>query len=483
MLLTIETTHQPATDLGYLLHKHPARVQSFSLSFGRAHVMYPRADEQRCRIAVVLDVDPVGLVRKHRGPAVDRYRLDQYVNDRPYVASSFMSVALNELFATAMNGRSKERQALVDRPIPLRTVLAVVPCRGGEGLLRRLFEPLGYDVSAKQHALDERFPEWGAGPYFTVALQQTVTIQSLLQHLYVLIPVLDNDKHYWVGRDEVEKLLARGTAPGPDGTPWLAQHPEKDLIARRYLRHRSRLTRDALARLAVEDDPDPDATDRLDDRAEAEIERSLSLNQQRVGSVLSVLKACGAATVLDLGCGSGGLLRELVAEKQFTRIVGVDVSVRSLQHAARRLRYDRLSEMQRRRVELLHGSLTYRDDRLAGFDAAAVVEVVEHLDPSRLSAFERCIFEFARPGTVVVTTPNREYNVMWETLPAGALRHRDHRFEWTREEFRVWAERVANEHGYGVRFLPVGPVDDDVGAPTQMAVFETNVRSGALTSE
>jgi len=484
MLLTIETTRLPgggpATDLGYLLHKNPAGVQSFELGFGRAHVFYPVADEERCRAAVLLDIDPVGLVRgRGRGPGGEGGggTLDQYVNDRPYVASSFLSVALNKLFATAMNGRSKERPELVDVALPVRATVAALPCRGGEGLLRRLFEPLGYAVEAERHALDERFPEWGEGPYYTVTLSHEVPVRVLLEHLYVLVPVLDNEKHYWVGEDEVAKLLARGRSPGPDGRPWLASHPERELITTRYLKHQRRLTRDALATLAADDDPDPDASEHEHDAEEERIERPLSLNQQRLGTVLAALKASGAASVLDLGCGEGSLLRELLKERQFARVVGVDVSVRALQRAAERLRLERMPEMQRKRLELLHGSLMYRDARLrmadgSAFDAAAVVEVIEHLDVPRLRAFERAVFEFARPRTVVVTTPNREYNVMWETLPAGQFRHRDHRFEWTREEFRAWAERVAGEHGYGVRFVAVGPVDEGVGSATQMGVFE-----------
>ncbi len=465
MLLQIETTHRPATDLGYLLHKNPAKHQSFELGFGKVHVFYPIANEEQCQIAVLLDVDPVGLVRGRRGPSGRSRTLDQYVNDRPYVASSFMSVAMNKLFSTAMNGRSKERQELVEQPLPLTAKLSVVPCRGGEGLLRRLFEPLGYTVEVEHHPLDERFPEWGDGPYYTVTIKHTIELQSLLQHLYVLIPVLDNDKHYWVGEDEIEKLLARGKS-------WLTTHPEKELITTRYLKHQYRLTRDTLAQLVSDDDPDPDATEHEHDAEEGEIEKPLSLNAQRMGSVLAALKASNATSVLDLGCGEGNLLRDLLKDRQFSRIVGVDVSIRSLERASDRLRLDRLPDMQRKRIELLHGSLIYRDERLKGFEAAAVVEVIEHLDPPRLQSFERAVFEFAQPNTVVVTTPNSEYNVMWETLPAGKFRHRDHRFEWTRDEFRSWAQRVACEHGYTVGFLPVGPVDDKVGSPTQMGVFE-----------
>ena len=166
MLLTITTTHRPATDLGFLLHKNPARAQTFTLSFGRAHVVYPEAGADRCTAALILDIDPVGLVRGRRGPAGEGGLLTQYVNDRPYVASSFLSVALSHVFASAMAGRSKDRPALADASLPLEARLSVVPCRGGEVLLRRLFEPLGYAVTVTPHALDARTPEWGASRYF-----------------------------------------------------------------------------------------------------------------------------------------------------------------------------------------------------------------------------------------------------------------------------------------------------------------------------
>ena len=205
--------------------------------------------------------------------------------------------------------------------------------------------------------------------------------------------------------------------------------------------------------------------------AAASADADLSLNAQRLGTVLAVLKASGAQSVLDLGCGEGRLLRTLLDDKQFERVVGVDVAHRALEIAADRLRLERMPPVKRKRLELLHGSLTYRDARLAGFDAAAVVEVIEHLDPPRLAAFERVLFEFARPRTIVLTTPNREYNAKFPTLLAGRLRHRDHRFEWTRAEFRAWAEGVAERFGYAVRFLAIGPDDAQVGSPTQMGLF------------
>ncbi len=471
MLLTISTTHTPATDLGYLLHKHPERCQSFDMSFGQAHVFYPEVSEQRTSAALLLDVDPVGMVRgKNREQS---FLLGQYVNDRPYVASSFLSVAISQIFSSAMSGRCKDRPVLSQLPIPLTARIDVLPVRGDEGLVQRMFEPLGYTVETVRHPLDEMFPEWGESPYFSVTISGTTTLSQLLTHLYVLIPVFDNQKHYFVGDDEMEKLLEKGAG-------WLAAHPEKELITRRYLRHRSNLYQEALARLVEEEQIDDADGESAGPGPEESLEQTVSLNEQRHGTVLAALRGSGARSVIDLGCGEGKLLRELLADKQFERIVGMDVSIRSLEIAQKRLRVDRMPDRQAERLKLIHGSLIYRDQRLANFEAAAVVEVIEHLDPPRLSAFERVVFEFARPQTIVVTTPNSEYNVMWESLPAENFRHPDHRFEWTRQLFQDWANRVAGQHGYTVRFVPVGPVDEAVGSPTQMGVFE---RSSKISSE
>jgi 3' terminal RNA ribose 2'-O-methyltransferase Hen1 len=461
MLLTLTTTHQPATDLGYLLHKNPAHTQTFSLNFGQAHVFYPEASVERCTAALLLEINTVNLVRNR-----DRaFALEQYVNDRPYVASSFLSVALSEVFRTAMNGRCEQRPELVLSAIPLRAQLAAVPSRGGEEWLKRLFEPLGYQVTVTPHALDEQHPEWGLSPYYTVMLEQTCRLSELLTHLYVLVPVLDNDKHYWIGDDEVEKLLRHGKG-------WLENHPERKHIAYRYLRHRYELVRDAIARLIAEEHTEAEDEDEVEvEEPDKKRERAVSLHTQRLDATMAVLQQCGAKKVLDLGCGEGRLLKLLLKNRQFEHILGMDVSYRTLEIAQRRLHLERLPALQKERIALIHGALTYRDKRLEGYDAAAVVEVIEHLDQPRLVAFERALFEFAHPTTVVITTPNAEYNVKFETLAAGKFRHYDHRFEWSRQQFAAWATRVAERFGYSVRFLPIGSEDVEVGAPSQMGIF------------
>lgn len=472
MLLKITTTARPATDLGYLLHKNPGRVHDFKLSFGRATVFYPEATVDRCTACLLLEVDPIGLIRRKSGPAGDGGLLTQYVNDRPYVASSFMSVALAEVFGTALGGRSKDRPELAAQSLPFEVHVPVLPSRAGELLIRQLFEPLGYTVTAERLALDPKFPEWGQSRYYSVTLSCIHKLQDVLSHLYVLIPVLDDEKHYWVGDDEVDKLLRRGG-------DWLPQHPAKEQIARRYLKHRKSLAQQAMERLANEielDEAEPSATatETASANREDALESKISLNTQRLARVAEVVRESGAKTVADLGCGEGKLLRELMKLKQLDRIVGMDVSLRSLEWATDKLRLEQLAPAARERIELIHGSLMYCDRRLQGFDMATVVEVIEHLDAPRLRAFERVLFEQARPATAVITTPNVEYNAKFENLPSGQLRHPDHRFEWTRAQFEAWASNVASRFSYTVCFDTIGSVDSQLGAPTQMAIFRAS---------
>ena len=469
MLLTITTTHVPATDMGFLLEKHPDKVHEFELSSGRATVFYPEATPERCTVALLLEIDSIGLVRsgtaRHSDPG-----MDQYVNDRPYVASSFLSVALGAAFRSALAGKSRHRPELADTPLALEARIAVLPCRGGEQLLLDLFAPLGYVAEVIRLPLDTQFPEWGGSPYYSLTLRGTVRLQDLLRHLYVLIPVLDDRKHYWVGEDEVEKLLRQAS-------DWLPAHPMKESIARRYLKNRRSLARMALERLIVEEDGEVAEESVLEDEAppaarrEVELEKRVSLQERRLEKVTELVTTVGAKSVVDLGCGEGQLLPRLLKLSSVDRIVGMDVSVRSLERAADRLHLDRMSPRQRARIELLHGSLLYRDTRLEGFDLATVIEVIEHLDPPRLAALERVLFEAARPTFVIVTTPNREYNVNFQGLPAGAFRHADHRFEWTREEFRAWCARQGERFGYSVEYSPVGDEHAVTGPPTQLALF------------
>ena len=460
MLFTLTNNGEMATDLGYLLHKNPANLHSADLTFGKAFVFYSSATEECCTACVLMEIDPVELVR-------GAHQLEDYVNDRPYVASSYLTVAISRLFGTALAGKCQKRPDLVDTKLPLAVTLEAIRTRGGAPVLQKLFEPLGYTVSASRLPLDEQFPEWGESPYYRLTLSAHTTVHDFLTHLYVLLPVLDDYKHYFIGDAEVEKLLRHGEG-------WLAQHPERQLIVSRYLKRRASLVDRAMTRLLDEESAAVEAVEVKSEQAahgEQDLERPMTLHTQRLNLVAGKLRDLGARRVLDLGCGEGKLLRRLLADRRFEQVTGMDVSHRALEMASDKLKLDRMPERQRARIQLLQGSLLYRDQRLAGFDAAALVEVIEHLDPVRLAAAERVVFEFVRPTHLVVTTPNREYNVLFPSLPAGKLRHADHRFEWSREEFARWAAGMAKRFDYRVSFEPVGPVDAEHGAPSQMAIF------------
>ncbi len=458
MLLQITTTHKPATDLGYLLHKHPDKFQSIDLSIGKGHIFYPESSEDKTTIAVLLDIDPIDMVRGRNRS--NNFSLGQYVNDRPYVASSFMSVALSKAFSTAMNGKCSNKPDLVKVKMPFEVNISVLPApKGGEHLIRKLFEPLGYEVTVERHVLDEKFKDWGESKYYTVKLLNTITTQELLQHLYVLIPALDNDKHYYVSQNEIEKLLEKGKG-------WLSSHPEKEEITRRYLINLGSLSRQAINRLNEEEGIEEEEIINQEEK-----ERKETLHQKRLKLVLEQIKKSGAESVIDLGCGEGKLIRMLLKEKQFKRITGMDVSYSELTKAKDRLHWDEMAPKQKERISFFQGALTYKDKRLDGYDTAAIVEVIEHLDENRLKSFERVVFEFAKPKTIVLTTPNAEYNVLYENMGENALRHSDHRFEWTRKQFENWAKKVAKNNNYKVEFLPVGEEDSIVGAPSQMAIF------------
>jgi 3' terminal RNA ribose 2'-O-methyltransferase Hen1 len=453
MLLEITTTHYPATDLGYLLHKHPDRLQSVSLSSGQAHVFYPEATDERCTACLMLDINPVELVRNAKGPTPTLQ--ESYVNDRPYSSNSFLTTAISKAFGSALNGRCNAMPELPGQPLPFSVHLASVKVDGEAALVEKLFGPLGYQVTYEQLPLDERFPAWGPSKYVNLALTHTITLKELLSHLYILLPVLDNDRHFWISQSDIGVLLQKGQG-------WLDNHPEREFITRRYFKNIRRLAHEALLRLAGEE------------ALPAETEPSpllQNLHQQRLQKAFDLLKASGAAAVLDIGCGEGKLLKMLLQDGQFRKIAGTDVSFASLQRAKENLHLDEASPALRQRLSLFQGSVTYKDERLTGYDAIVMVEVIEHLDEERLPAMEQVVFGYASPNTVVLSTPNADYNVMFERLDAEAFRHQDHRFEWTRTQFQAWCDAIGTTYGYEVTIAPVGPEEEAVGAPSQMALF------------
>jgi 3' terminal RNA ribose 2'-O-methyltransferase Hen1 len=456
VIVTISYSGPDATDLGYLLFKHPDKVQTFDTSVGVAHVFYPEASADRCTAALLLEVDPVGLVRNRRFGGNDSFALSSYVNDRPYASSSMLAVAIGQIFRTAMTGRCDARPELAAAQLPLQIELTAVPSKGISNLANRLFEPLGWTVRSTPVPLDAEFPGWGDSHYSNLSLSATIRLADALRQLYVLLPVLDDSKHYWVSDDEVGKLLRSGEG-------WLPDHPERELITSRYLAHQRGMIADATARLTE-----------LDDEVEASDHPTVApspLYGLRADAVMAALKDVGARRVADLGCGEGALLSRLVADREFSEIIGTDVSHRSLAIAEERLHLRDLSDAQRSRTRLLQSSITYQDDRIKDMDAVVLMEVIEHVDPDRLASVETSIFEKARPAAVIVTTPNSEYNVNYPALASGRFRHNDHRFEWTRQQFTDWADAVGQRNGYTIEYRTIGEIDPAVGSPTQLALF------------
>ena len=452
MLIEIETSDlSPATDLGYLLHKNPQRVHDISFSFGKGTVFYPQADAQTCSVALLMEVDNIDLRKRMR----DKDELlSQYVNDRPYTCSSFMSVLLKRAFCSAMSGSCKEKPQLPSLSINFKVRLSCLKA-GSDELIKKLFEPLGYQLWIERYELEF---DWGKSPYVSLALAKKTTLSQLLKHLYVLLPVLDNDKHYWVARDEVEKLLAEGEG-------WLKHHPEKEMISRRYLKYRGALTRQALKNLH---DGEVESVEII---TEKEVIVKRTHNKIRLQGMIDILRKLPVKSVLDLGCGEGRLLQLLMKEKYLYSVSGVDVSLTSLKYAAERLKMEFLPQMQKERLHLFQSSATHLDRRFSKQDLIFLVEVIEHMDEDRLPDLEASIWGEAAPQWLVVTTPNREYNCLFD-MKENELRHGDHRFEWTRKEFSDWASAVAVKYNYRVNYQGLGAEDPLYGAITQVAVFE-----------
>ena len=461
MLLTITNTSQPVSRLGYLMHKHPDKWQTFDLSFGKAHVFYPINTNSECSIALLIDIDPIELIRNKKLTS-NSFALRHYVNDRPYVASSFTAVAINKVFRSALAGNCKDKPEAVGQSLELTVKLSCVSAKGGAAIIEELFQPLGYQLVIEPIPLDEKFPEWERKRYFSLELKHCLPLKEVLRHLYVLIPVLDSEKHYFISNDEVDKLVDKAGE-------WLPNHPKKDLITKRYFSRQRSFIKEALDRLVDQEGLEENEESKAVEQ-EVVIEQSLSLHQQRLALVAEKIKSLGAKTVVDVGCGEGKLIKLLLKES-IKKVVGMDVSTRALEMAHRKLYLDRMTPLQRDRIQLIQGGLTYKDKRLEGFDAMACVEVIEHLDEPRLAAFKKVVFQYSKPKAVIITTPNQEYNVIFESLPTGTFRHKDHRFEWTREQFETWGDEIAEDFDYNVDYFPIGSIDDRHGAPSQMALF------------
>ena len=463
MLLTVTYEGTNTQDLGFLLHKHPDRAQQFVLNYGKAYVFYPEVSNERTTAALLLDIDPLDLAKGKVGSKEGG--LFDYVNDRPYASTSFMSTAIARIFGTAMSGRCDKNQELADTSLNLTACIYSLKDSNDDLLAHEMFEPLGYTVEEKRTLLNERFPEWGASPYIDLTIKGTVRLSELLNHIYVLIPVFDRQKHYYTSEEEIQKLLDHGEG-------WLADHQYKEKLTRRFFAVKRDYARKALDILLADDIPDDEGAE--NEPATTEREEHIPLNDLRMETVKKAVLDSGATSVIDLGCGECKLTSMLLKAQQIKRITACDVSVGVLEKAIKKLHLDRMQPYMKNKLTLMQASLTYRDQRFEGYDCACMIEVIEHIDPLRIPAMERTVFEFASPHTVIVTTPNREYNSNYENIHEDTLRHHDHRFEWTRKEFGDWTKHICDKFSYSCEMIGIGDIDANFGSPTQMGVFTKN---------
>lgn len=461
MLLTINYKGENSQDIGYLLHKNPSRPQEFVLNHGKAYVFYPEVSDESTTAALLLDIDPIDLARGKVGSRDGG--LFDYINDRPYVCSSFMSTAISRIFGTAMSGRcsNQEKQDLADTPLALTAKLHMLPAPN-YNMIPELFEPLGYEVEVEHFQNDDKFSQWGQSKYVNLTVSGKVKLCEMLNHLYTLIPVFDTQKHYYTSSEEIDKLFSHGEG-------WLKDHPKREYITSRYLHKRGRLIKSALEQFR--DNDETAEKESVSEASEPKPEK-VSLNKMRLDSVMEEVLSSGANSVIDMGCGEGNLTKMLIREKQITKVSAFDVSFNVLERAKKALKFDNLHETLQDKLTLFQSSLTYRDKRFEGFECACAIEVIEHMYESRLTAFERVLFEFSRPKTVIVTTPNVEYNVNYENMKENNLRHSDHRFEWTKSQFIEWANEICEKYGYSVTLKNIGDLDDSSNSPTQMGVFK-----------
>lgn len=449
MHLSISTTHKPATDLGFLLYKHPKKLHTRGTSFSTNHCFFSEATDDLCTANLWVNVRELQEFELYR--RFNNFE-NPFINDRPYVAGSLMSTAMSEMFRTAMSGSCRERPELARSPIPLTIEVATVRCEDGIDFIKGIFEPLGYQVDLESYLLDEAFPNWGSSPYFKLRLQTNKELYLVLRQLFILLPVLDNQKHYWVDEAEQEKIIKMGEG-------WLQAHPMFSKIVSRYLKNLQSLAVEVKKHFALDENLTTKARNK-----EEQLEQKIHLNTLRMDYVAELLKDHQVRTVGDLGCGEGKLIERLLQNSDITEIRAFEVSIDELEKAQQRIA--ELKQLER--VKFFNSSVLYLDHRTKDLDAVVLVEVIEHLEEVRLPVLAANVFKYMEPSMVVITTPNFEFNQRFETK---GFRHPDHRFEWTREEFKSWCEVQAQKYGYTFKIDFIGEVDSALGGPTQVGVF------------
>jgi len=434
MLLTLTTDAERQSGLLNALGVTTGGMRTVQLPSGTATLFLSSASQTESAVSVLVEASRVAGGR--RGSSAEQ---------APYPAPGPGHAAITVLEACEGLLPAEDDGEV----IPLRLTVPGVACDGPWA--RKLLEPLGYEVALRPA---------DTGGIGTLLVSARTTVPRLLRHVCALLPALDDGLGLTIDSAGLAALADRVRR-------WLDGHPLLDLVLSRYASPPPLPTRQSLAPLLEEDLLDLDASMVSADAVEASADRAMGAEPARQAAILDLLRTNSARRVALFGIGDGVLVHRLAGDPDVDLLTIADPSTEALARVAGYVSPDTIGH----HVILIQSSPLYRDERLQGCDAIILREVIEHTHPERLRTLERCVLEAAAPRMVIVTTPNADLNPRWPSLCANGRRHPDHRFEWGREAFSRWAQRLAGQTGCVAEVVPVGPEDAELGAPTLMGVF------------
>ncbi|MBW4084382.1 3' terminal RNA ribose 2'-O-methyltransferase Hen1 [Paenibacillus sp. S150] len=474
MHLIIRVTGAGAGMLSRLLAKNPDNLYDRMEKEARVRIAFTASSEQEAEAVIYVTPDPVELVK---GASSAHNDITQYINDREFVVSSLFCTYIRSALGTALNGKTKEAYLpWVNRKLALELTFGPVASNLPDHALEDLFIPLGYEVVLERGDAAYAFELKSRSSVRYIKLKGIQTLQTALRQLFVLIPALDDYKHYYISDDEVDKIRRYG-----DG--WLENHPQRALILKRTLRfagaikhYEDQMAGDGQQAENGASGEAPGIAEPFAAPAEASAGTGAAeapkarLNDLRYAAIADTVERLAARrSIVDFGSGGGKLSARLSSVPGVQEIKAVEPS------AAAQLRaMDRFAKLEGRPgaivPEPVTGSLFYYDEALRGKDVMILCEVIEHIDERRLNRVMETIFHEYAPGTLIITTPNKEYNALYQ-MEHEKLRHRDHRFEWDREAFGAWCSCWTSAYNYSVRLSGIGEFAQEYGYPTQMAIF------------
>ncbi|MEM6272534.1 MAG: hypothetical protein AAF998_24190 [Bacteroidota bacterium] len=459
MLLTIRIAGESPEALAPLTERFSDEVHEVALPHGKAILFYPELSPGAAELALLMDLDPLSPIDIERPFSVLAHGRAQTVNDRAYTASAFLAQAIIVAFAELIE--SAPAASATAAIYPLR--LSVSTVTGAPATLTHLLA-----ITDLACEIREAPPETNraAGEFASpvdIVLTGNANLAAVLLRLALVLLAVDPEKEYWLGQPLVDALWQTGQATLTEA--------ETAILAPEFFRMRPQTFNVMVKRIAINDPEDPSVAF---DRAQAAMiarEAPLELTEKRHELIESVLLHAEAQSVLDLNPGDGHLTARLLRQPGITRVTNLDVDYKAIQRSANYLNQFGLTPEEVQKVTLYPGSPLYRDPRSRGHDAVVLAEWMQMVPRTRLNGLEMSIFHYVQPATAIFTTPNAEYNRLLPDLAPGGKRHAFHHFEWTRAEFKTWAEPVAEKFACTIEILPIGPPHPEWGAPNQMAVF------------